>query len=323
MKYFKLKFVLFGFAVIFFLFACATPSVYRPEVDMFQKATSEVDSYLKAKQKSVIEIRDYRRNEILKTERPIVKLSKSCRFALTKLNQLAPDKKTAAECGLVPDDERLKGLFNPFEAIDNSVAFTEAVRSYAESLNKIAMCGDKEAFVEAAKGLGDSVISLAGSAAEVANKKKPEPERFTPLASFIASIAYYDLENRKTEALREAAMNANRWIVLGSEAVGKVMLATQFEMASYSYNHVVEQLDAMNEANEKSYVEEADKAIKYTADLRQQLGEDSGLPLKKLAKTHEKLLKAFEDRKRYLSESIVISQDLYKSAKDAYDAVKK
>ncbi len=60
-----------------------------------------------------------------------------------------------------------------------------------------------------------------------------------------------------------------------SEAVGKVMLATQFEMASYSYNHVVEQLDAMNEANEKSYVEEADKAIKYTADLRQQLGEDS------------------------------------------------
>ncbi len=323
MKNFRLNVVLLGFVSIFYLSACVTPSVYRPEVDMFQKATSELNSYVKARQKSVIEVRDIRRNDILKTNRPIVKLSQSCRAALDKLNQLVSDKKDADECGLVPDDERLKDLFNPFDAIDNSVAFTEAVKSYAESLDKIARCGDKAGFLEAAKGLGDSVISLAGSAAEVADKKKPDPETFTPIAGFIASIAYYDLENRKTEALKEAARNADKWIALGSAAVSKVMMSTQFEIASYNYDRVFEQLDALNEANEKSYVKEADKAITYTAELRRQLGEDSGLPFKKLAATHEKLLKAFEDRKRYVSEAIVISQDLYKSAKDSYDAIKK
>ena len=324
MNHTKLRFIGLLIGLLFVLSACATPEVYRPEVDAFKLAASEVDTYVKAKQNSTKSFRDSLRVDVLKKETPIVELSAKCSEALENLNRSSPDLKKGADCKLIVSrNDRLTKILNPQKTIQNSVKFAGAVSAYASALDKVAKSGNKEAFQEAAKGLGDAVISLAGSAAEAAERNKPDPEVFTPIANFVAISAYYILENQKTEALKTAAITAQEWIEIGSEAVDQVMLSSQFEIASSNKKKVLIQLDKLNESSRAEYISEADKAIIYTNEFRQQLTFDPGLPFKKLPHTHKKLLAAFEDRKRHLAAAIAVAQDLYKAAKDSYEALKK
>ena len=308
--------------ILFVLSACATPNVYRPEVDMFQKATTELKIYTAAKQKAVREVRDNLRMDVLKSKRPLLKISEDCAKAAQKFLNSSPAANEASGCQLVVSgDDSLNRIFNPKEQFADSAAFVEAVVIYASALDKIAKIGDKKDFLEAAGGLSDAVISLAGSAAEAAGKSKPDAESFTPIANLVNLGTYYILENMKTEALKEAAKSADPWIEMGSLAVNDVMYAAQFELVNASLEKLRSQVDKVNEAGETKYVAEADKAIKQGSELRQQLGVDPGLPFRKLPKTHKKLLAAFEDRKRNLAAAIAVAKDLYNAAREAFAAV--
>lgn len=324
MDFFKLRLSGIGIIILFVLSACATPDVYRPEVDMFQKATTELKTYTTAKQKAVRGVRESLRKEVLKSERPLLTISDDCAEGARKFLDNSPAASEAANCQLeVSGDDSLNLIFNPKEQFADSVAFVEAVVLYASALDKIAKSGDKKDFLEAASGLSDAVISLAGSAAEAAGKPKPDAERFTPIASLINLGAYYVLENMKTEALKEAAKSADPWIEMGSLAVNKVMYAAQFELVNASIEKLRAQVDKVNEANKEKYVAEADKAIKQGSELRQELAVDPGLPFRKLPETHKKLLAAFEDRKRNLAAAIAVAKDLYNAAREAFAAVAK
>lgn len=330
MNYSKLRLVGVGIVILLILSACATPSVYRPEVDMFQKATTEVNTYVKAKQNAVGVVRDSLREDQLKENRPLIIVSKDCTKAVDKLLENSPAAKEAAGCQVkVSDDDgdddhdRLNQLLNPKGQFTDSVAFAEAVAAYASALDKVAKSGDKKTFIEAANGLGDTLIALAGSAAEAAGKPKPDAEYFTPIANLISLGAYHYLENMRAEALKEAAKSADSWIEMGSMAVNKVMYSAQSEIAFASLEKLRTQVDKVNEATEAAYVAEADKAIKHSSELRRQLSVDPGLPFRKLPDTHKKLLAAFEDRERNLAAAIAVAKDLYNAAREAYAAVAK
>ena len=117
------------FVLLLLLSACATPNIYRPEVDMFKRATSEIDSYVKAKRKSVKDFRADLRIEVLKSQTPLISLTKSCSKAIANLNESAnkgaePDLNVASECKLLAVDRKeLSILYNTEEAFENSVAF--------------------------------------------------------------------------------------------------------------------------------------------------------------------------------------------------------
>jgi len=322
MNYSKLRLVVLGFVLLVILSACATPTVYRPEVDLFQKATNELNSYIKAKENAVRDVRDSLRKYMLESKTPIISISEDCAKAAKKLLDNSPAKKEADGCQIeVSGNDSLNQLFNPKGRFANSVAFTEAVVLYASALDKIAKSGDKKSFLEAANGLGDAIISLAGVAAEAAGEPEPDTESFTPIAKFISLGAYYYLENMRTEALREAAKSADTWIKKGSMAVNDVMYSAQFEIVNASLEELRSQVDKVNEANKSAYVPEADKAIKHISELRRQLSVDPGLPFRKLPDTHKTLLAAFEDRERHLAAAIVVAKDLYNAAREAYAAV--
>ena len=323
MNYSQLRLLGISFGILL-LSACATPSAYRPEVDLFQKATTELNSYIKAKQNAVRDVRDRLRKDMLKSKRPVIIISEDCTKAAGKLLDNSPATKEAAGCQLeVSGDDSLNQLFNPKGQFTDSVAFAEAVMVYASALDKVAKSGDKKTFLEAANGLGDAVISLVGTAADAAGEPKPDAERFAPIANLISLGAYYYLESMRTEALREAAKSADTWIKKGSMAVNDVMYSAQFEIVNASLENLRSQVDKVNEANAAAYVVEADKAIKHSIELRRQLSVDPGLPFRKLPDTHKKLLAAFEDRRRNLAAAIVVAKDLYNAAHEAYAAIVK
>jgi hypothetical protein len=322
MNYCKLRLVGVGIVILLVLSACSTPAVYRPEVDIFHKATTEVNSYIKAKKNAVRDVRDSLQKDMLKSKRPEIIISEDCAKAARKLLNNSPAAKEAVGCQLeVFGDDSLNQLFNPKGQFTDSVAFVEAVVVYASALDKVAKSGDKKTFLEAADGLGDAVIALAGSAAEASGEPKPDAERFTPIANLISLGAYYYLESMRTEALREAAKSADSWIKKGSMAVNDVMYSAQFEIVNASLEELRSLVDKVNEPSKANYVAEADKAIKHSRELRRQLSVDPGLPFRKLPDTHKKLLSAFEDRERNLAAAITVAKDLYNAAREAYASV--
>ena len=174
-----------GSALAVLLSACGTPAVYRPEVGEFQKAATEVSTYVTAKQSAVELVRADLREEVLKSRRPLIAVSAECAEAAKKLADQSSPVNEGKDCRLtLPDDPDLEQIFNPKGQFTDSAAFAQAVEEYASALYKVATSGDKEAFLQAANGLGDAVISLAGSAAEAAGKAKPDP-------SVILSLVYW------------------------------------------------------------------------------------------------------------------------------------
>jgi hypothetical protein len=337
-----------SFALLIVLSACAGPDIYRPEVNIFQQATTEIDTYVKATQNSVGLIRADLRADILKRESFDFRLSQDCTEALLNLNRAiaggaVPDLSAAANCKLlVPGREKLTSLLNPEESFTSSAEFVASVAKYASALFKITEAGNREEFVQAANGLGNAVINLAGNAVDAANSartdraakdgetlspddliKRPNPETFTPIANFVALATFHALEQKKTEALKAGAKEAHGWIEKGSEAVVYVMMSTQFEVAQSSQVKLEDQLIELQGAGENTVVDEVEKTIEYKNAYQRQIGVDLAEPFRKLPETHQKLLDAFNDRKRHLAAAIAVGQDLYQAARQAYDAIKK
>ena len=314
-----------GSALAVLLSACGTPAVYRPEVGEFQKAATEVSTYVTAKQSAVELVRADLREEVLKSRRPLIAVSAECAEAAKKLADQSSPVNEGKDCRLtLPDDPDLEQIFNPKGQFTDSAAFAQAVEEYASALYKVATSGDKEAFLQAANGLGDAVISLAGSAAEAAGKAKPDPSTFTPITNLIGLGAFYYLENKRTEALKEAARTAHPWIREGSEGVKKVLYSAELEIAQPALEKIKEQVDEANEAGPNAYIEPAQQAIIQTAELRSEYIRDPPEAVfGKLPEAHQKLLEAFEDRDRNTAVAIAAAKDLFAAAREAHAAIVK
>jgi hypothetical protein len=322
-------------ACVFAVSGCASPVVYRPEVEGFQKATAEMSAFVTAKRSSVREVRAKLRSDELAAKRPLLRLSNACRATIDKLGRLSEPGKSpllteedVARCRLEPagdagDSGDLAHLLNPPTVLDASVAFAAAVSTYAESLNKVATAGDRASFVEAVDGLATSARSVAVSSMKAAGKEPPDLDALTPIARVAGLAVSYYLEDRRADALKDAADAADPWIDQGSAGVARALYAAQFEVVRARRDELLEQLDEVNEASPAGYVVAADKAIALAASLREALASDPGAPLQALPRAHEKLREAFEDRKRLLPGTIAASNELYEAAREAREALMK
>lgn len=313
---------------VLMLAACASPVIYKPEVEAFQKATVQTSAFMEAKRTSIRKIRSELRTEALAAKTPLLRLSRTCAATLKKYENLsradASGPLTATEvsgCELElvgGDDPQLVILMNPPKVLDNSAAFVDSVSAYAASLAKVATAGDQQSFVTAVNELADTTTSVANSAAKAANKEPPDLQALTPIGNLVALAVSYYLENRRAEALKAGAQAAHQWIVDGSAGVARTMYAAQFEIISAKQRDLVDQLnDKVNELSGASYVAAADKAIEMGTDLRRELAADPGAPFRALPVAHAKLLAAFDDRERLLAASIAASKELFEAAKDA------
>lgn len=315
------------------LSACASPVVYKPEVDAFQTATNETAAFMEAKRSSIRDIRTELRTEELKDKRPLLRLSSACSSAVTQYQVASASGNapplTAAEiskCAIELENgdlSHLDILMNPPKVLDNSAAFVASVSAYAASLGKVATAGDQQSFVAAVNDLAENATSVANAAAKAAGEDPPDLEALTPIGNLVALAASYYLENRRREALIDGAKAAQPWIAQGSAGVARAMYSAQFEIIRSKRDALFNQLDKVNEATAANYVAAADKAIVMGSDLRGALAADPGAPFRALPVAHQKLIDAFGDRKRLLAASIAASKALFEAAKDATNAVLK
>jgi hypothetical protein len=320
-------------AGILTLSACASPAVYKPEVEAFQNATAQTSAFMEAKRTSIRDIRTELRTEVLTAKKPELRLSTKCSSVVSKYQTLsgsgARPSLTAADvsgCEIELVDRELSHLdilMNPPKVLDNSAAFVASVSAYAASLSKVATAGDQQSFVAAVNDLANSATSVANSAAKAAKKDPPDLEALTPIGNLVALAVSYYLENRRAEALEAGAKAAQPWIVQGSAGVARAMYAAQFEIVRSKRDELFNQLDKVNEENDAGYVAAADKAIAVGVDLRRELAADPGAPFRALPVAHENLLAAFGDRERLLAASIAASKELFEAAKDAKNALVK
>jgi uncharacterized protein YdaT len=222
---------------------------------------------------------------------------------------------------MLPDDPGIEPLFNPRQAMANAAAFAKSVAAYAAALNDVATTSDREGFIKAVEGVGNAATSLATSATTAAGKPPPKLEALGPIAAVIGRAAYYYLENRRTEALKDAANSAHQWIEAGSQEVIRVLYAQRFEQISVANTKFAIGVEDVNDANANSYVEAAEKAIRGLSELTQLLSGDVGATFRKLPAAHQKLIDSFEDRERHLEGSIAATSDLFEAARAAHVAI--
>ena len=322
MTYHNFQRIVLSLLITCFLSACGTSAIYRPEVDEFNKAANAVHIFVKAKQSAVNSVRVNLRKDVLKEKRPMIKLNTACNDAIQNLASSKSPIKKAKNCKLkIIGDSELELLYSSEPAFENTVNFSKTIEAYSVALQNVATSGDKESFLQATSNLGDAVVSLAGTAAKIANKKAPEASRFAPISNLIGLGVFYILENKRSEALMKAAEAAHPWIVDGSNAIKKVLYRAEYEIMAAQQVALVEQIDLVNEAEPANYVAAADKAIKQLAELKTALKVDPGLTFQKFPDVHQKLLEAFKDKKRKLAHSIAASKDLFNAAKEARTAL--
>lgn len=311
------------------LAACESPVAYRPEVEQFQKATAEAAVFMEAERQSVIDLRADLRRQVLGDRRPFVEVSQGCAMAIQAFNQQAGAPEPAPlgpslvdDCRLaVADDPVSEELFNPRISMSRSAAFATAVANYAATLNEVATSGDQAGFVSAVDGLGNAATSLATSAATAAGKKPPDIPELSLIAAFVAKATFYYLENKRAEALKDAARSAHPWIQIGSAGVVRVLYGKHFEEINVANFSFVKRVDEVNEAGAGNYVSAADEAIRALGGLQSLLGSDPGAPFRKLPVAHAKLIEAFDDPERHLAGAIAAAKDLFESARAAHAAI--
>lgn len=308
---------------------CESPVSYRPEVDQFVKATTEATKYLEMQRTTISTLRSDLRRQVLIRTQPNVSISAGCQGAIQAFNEITakptpmPLERTLVEgCGFdLPADFSGKELFDPSEPIRHSVAFGASVTGYATALGRIATIGDREGFVKAVDGLGDAAASLAANAAKVAGAQPPNTAALGPIANLVANAAFYFLENKRAEALKVAATAAKPWIDSGAAAVVRVLYAMRFEQINQARSTLFVSVDAVNEAQAKQYPDRADEAIRSLGRIRNLLGGDPGATFRALPEAHNKLIAAFDDRKRHLDGAIAAAKNLSEAARAAQAAL--
>ena len=311
------------------LAACQTPTAYRPEVEAFTKATAETSAYMTARVEEASDVRKDLRREILLERKPVVTVAPGCTRAILAFNQEAGKPKPAPlpealldSCQLlVPENEDLAPLFNPRPAMRNASRFANSVADYAAALDRVSVSADQAGFEQSVQDLGKAMTSLANGAAKAANEKAPTLPELGLVTAFVAKASFYYLENRRADALKEAAAQAQPLIEKGSAGVVRVLYAARFESVNAAKERLNKRLDAVNEDGSSAYVSKADQAVAAHGRLLTLLSGDPAAPFTKLPTAHQALIEALDDPKRNLAPAVAAAMDLFNAARAAKTAL--
>jgi hypothetical protein len=314
--------------------ACGgTPTAYRPQIEVFAKATGETSQFARDLQATTTASTIVRQRETIERRKPHIAfddaacaeaiIARTSRLPGQPLEplQVAVNEKCAWIAG---DDIELHDAFDTGSRLQASVSFLRAVEKYAAGLQLIATSADKAGLVEATRGTVSAVASLATTATSLAQEKPEKAPDLGAVSTLIGTIAFHVLEEMRGEALKQSAREADKWIAEGSAAVARVLEEANNElirMANARKNRLV---DAANGAKgAPDYVVKVQAAQAAQIELEQLVGRDPTAPLLKLAKAHRALLASFDDPNLQVGPAIVAALDLMDATQNARTALDK
>ena len=215
------------------LSACGgAATAYRPQIDVFAKATGETSQFARELQTSTTASTTARQRETLERRQPHIAFDDAaCGEAIiartSRLPGQAIEPLQAAvneKCAwLAGDDIELHDAFDTATRMPASVAFLRAVERYAGALQLIATSADKAGLIEATRGTVAAVASLASTASAIANGKADAAPDLGAVSTLIGTLAFDALEEMRGEALKQSAREADKWIAQGATAVARVL----------------------------------------------------------------------------------------------------
>lgn len=316
------------------LTACGgATTAYRPQIDVFAKATGETSQFARELQSSTTTATVARQRETLERRQPhiafddaacaeaiIARTSRQPGQSIEPL-QTAVNEKCAWNAG---DDIELHDAFDTGTRMPASVAFLRAVERYAGALQLIATSADKAGLIEATKGTVAAVASLASTASTVADGKPQAAPDLGAISTLIGTVAFDALEEMRGEALKQSAREADKWISQGAAAVSRVLEDANNELIRAANAKKNRLIDIANGAKgAPDYVAKVQAAQAAQVELEQLVARDPTAPLAKLAEAHRALLVSFDDPKLQVGPAIVAALDLIDATQTARSALAK
>jgi hypothetical protein len=312
--------------------ACEAPTTaYRPQIDVFARATAETSQFARDLQTSTAATTSARQRETLERRQPHIALDDvACADAIIARTsrtpgqpleplQTAVDQKCAWVAG---DDLELRDAFDTGSRFPESVAFLRAVEKYSSSLQLIATSADKAGLIEATRGSVSAVASLAATASSVTQGRPATAPDLGAVSTLAGTIAFDVLEDMRSEALQRSAREADRWITEGSTAVARVLEEANNELIRAASNRKNKLIDAANGAKgTPDYVARVQAAQAAQMEFEQLVARDPTAPLLKLADAHHALVKSFDDPDVQVGHAVMASIDLLEAAQRARSAL--
>ena len=314
------------------LSACNAPTTaYRPQIDVFAKATAETSQFARDLQTSTAAATTARQRETLERRQPHIALDDlACADAIIARTSRTPGQpleplqaKVDEKCAWVTgDDLELRDAFDTGSRFPESVAFLRAVERYSAGLQVIATSADKAGLIEATRGSVAAVASLAATATAVTQGRSEAAPDLGAVSTLAGTIAFDVLEDMRSEALQRSAREADKWITEGSSAVARVLEEANNELirlANYRKNKLI---DAANGAKgTPEYLARVQMAQAAQAEFEALVARDPTAPLLKLAEAHRALVKSFDDPDVQVGYAVMASIDLLEAAQRARTAL--
>jgi hypothetical protein len=312
--------------------ACeARTTAYRPQIDVFAKATAETSQFARDLQTSTASTTSARQRETLERRQPHIALDDlACADAIIartsrqpgqsiKPLQEAVDEKCAWVAG---DDLELRDAFDTGSRFPESVAFLRAVERYAGSLQLIATSADKAGLIEATRGSVGAVASLVATATSVTHGRQEKPADLGAVSALAGTIAFEVLEEMRSDALQRSAREADKWITDGSSAVARVLEEANNELIRAASNKKNKLIDAANGAKgSPDYVARVQMAQAAQVEFETLVARDPTSPLMKLAAAHHALVQSFDNPEIQVGHAVMASLDLLEAAQRARTAL--
>lgn len=324
--------VIFGAVAAASLTACNAPTTaYRPQIDIFAKATSETSQFARDLQISTTAATSARQRETLERRQPHIALDDlACADAIIARTSRVPgqpieplQKAVDEKCAWVAgDDLELRDAFDTGSRFPETVAFLRAVERYSSALQLIATSADKPGLIEATKSSVSAVASLAATATSVAQGRSETPRDLGAVSELAGTIVFDVLEEMRSEALKRSARDADRWISEGSTAVARVLEEANNELIRAANNRKNKLIDAANGAKgQPDYVARVQAAQAAQVEFEQLVARDPAAPLLKLADAHHALVRSFDDPDVQVGSAVMASLDLLEAAQRARSAL--
>lgn len=308
--------------------ACNAPTTaYRPQIDVFAKATAETSQFARDLQTSAAATTTARQRETLERRQPHIALDDmACANAIIARTsrvpgqpleplQTAVDEKCAWVAG---DDLELRDAFDTGSRFPESVAFLRAVERYSASLQLIATSADKAGLIEATRGSVAAVASLATTATNVTQGRSEKAPDLGAVSTLAGTIVFDVLEDMRSEALQRSAKEADKWITEGSAAVARVLEDANNELIRTANHKKNKLIDAANGAKgAPDYVARVQMAQAAQVEFETLVARDPTAPLLKLAAAHHALVKSFDDPDVQVGYAVMASIDLLEAAQRA------
>ncbi len=315
------------------LTACeGSTTAYRPQIDIFAKATAETSQFARELQTSTAASTTARQKETLERRQPHIALDDlGCADAIIARTSRLPGQPVEPlhvavneKCAwMAPnDDVELRDAFDVNSRFPESVTFLRSVEKYATSLQLIATSSDKAGLIEATRGTVAAVASLAATASSLAQGKPETAPDLGAVSALAGTIAFDVLEDMRSEALKRSAREADRWISEGSAAVARVLEEANNELIRTANGKKNRLIDAANGAKgSPDYVARVQAAQAAQLELEQLVARDPTSPLLKLAGAHHALVASFDDPDIQLGSAVMASLDLLEAAQSARNAL--